>query len=129
WLSPEQALAEALGDEPPAPLPEAAPPGARPAVPAAPAAAPVPPPGPPAEQAPAVADPLALITPREWEMIRLIARGRTNRQIAAALAMAEGAVALRVHSILRKLDLPSRARLAAWAADLGGLREGPPRAP
>ena len=48
-------------------------------------------------------------------MTRLIARGLTNRQIADALIISEGTAAVHVKHILNKLDLQSRAQVAAWA--------------
>jgi DNA-binding NarL/FixJ family response regulator len=62
------------------------------------------------------------LTVREREVARLVAQGLSNRQIAAALVVAEGTVANRVHHILGKLDLASRAQVAAWAAEQGLLQ-------
>ncbi len=59
------------------------------------------------------------LTPREREVGTLIARGLSNRQIAAQLVIAEKTAANHVARILDKLDLHSRAALAARAADLG----------
>lgn len=52
-------------------------------------------------------DPLAELTPREREVIALMAEGRSNNGIAHRLYITEGAVEKHVHSILRKLDLPT----------------------
>ena len=46
----------------------------------------------------------------------LIARGLTNRRIAEALSIAEATAAVHVKHILAKLDLVSRAEIAAWTA-------------
>ena len=46
------------------------------------------------------------ITPREQEVLRLLAEGLTNRQIAGRLVVSEHTVHRHVTSILRKLDLP-----------------------
>jgi DNA-binding NarL/FixJ family response regulator len=51
-------------------------------------------------------DPLERLTPREVEVLRLMAEGRTNTAIAAALVVTEGAVEKHVSSIFAKLDLP-----------------------
>jgi len=51
-------------------------------------------------------DPLERLTPRETEVLRLMAEGRTNTAIAAALVVTEGAVEKHVSSIFTKLDLP-----------------------
>jgi predicted ATPase/DNA-binding SARP family transcriptional activator/DNA-binding CsgD family transcriptional regulator len=51
------------------------------------------------------------LTPREQEIAALIARGLTNRQIAAELSISEHTVANHVAKILRKLGLRSRSQL------------------
>ncbi len=58
---------------------------------------------------------LSEVTPREREVLRLIAEGLTNRQIAARLSVSEHTVHRHVTNILRKLELPSRAAAAAHA--------------
>lgn len=50
-------------------------------------------------------DPLGRLTPRETEVLQLMAEGRTNTAIAAALVVTEGAVEKHVSSIFAKLDL------------------------
>jgi DNA-binding NarL/FixJ family response regulator len=52
-------------------------------------------------------DPLADLTPREREVLALMAEGRSNSGIAHRLYITEGAVEKHVHSILMKLDLPT----------------------
>ena len=52
------------------------------------------------------ADPLAGLTPRETEVIGLMAEGRSNAGIAAELVVSEGAVEKHVSSIFTKLGLP-----------------------
>jgi DNA-binding NarL/FixJ family response regulator len=51
-------------------------------------------------------DPLDRLTPREWDVLRLMAEGRSNAGIAAALVVSGSAVEKHVNSILAKLDLP-----------------------
>ncbi|HZI97652.1 MAG TPA: response regulator transcription factor [Actinomycetales bacterium] len=51
-------------------------------------------------------DPLERLTPRESEVLGLMAEGRTNTAIAAAMVVTEGAVEKHVSSIFAKLDLP-----------------------
>jgi DNA-binding NarL/FixJ family response regulator len=51
-------------------------------------------------------DRLASLTPREHEVLALMAEGRTNVGIATALTITDGAVEKHVSSILGKLDLP-----------------------
>ncbi len=72
-----------------------------------------------------VEQPVAAVTPREREVLALIAEGLTNRQIAARLVVSEHTVHRHVTNILRKLDLPSRAAAAAYAVR-DGLVEIPP---
>jgi DNA-binding CsgD family transcriptional regulator len=55
------------------------------------------------------------LTPREIEVIRLIATGKTNRTIAHDLAISERTVDRHVSNILTKLDLSSRAAVTAYA--------------
>ncbi|MGK5548371.1 response regulator transcription factor [Streptomyces sp. URMC 127] len=51
-------------------------------------------------------DPLDRLTPREREVLELMASGRSNAGIAEALFVSESAVAKHINSILAKLDLP-----------------------
>jgi DNA-binding NarL/FixJ family response regulator len=51
-------------------------------------------------------DPLARLSPRENEVLRLMAEGRSNTAIAQALVVSEGAVEKHVSNIFSKLDLP-----------------------
>jgi DNA-binding NarL/FixJ family response regulator len=53
-----------------------------------------------------VDDPLDVITPREREVLALMAEGRSNAGIARELWVTEGTVEKHVHSILMKLSLP-----------------------
>jgi DNA-binding NarL/FixJ family response regulator len=53
-----------------------------------------------------VRDPLVGLTPRESEVLALIAQGRTDRGIAAELCVTRKTVEAHVRSIFRKLDLP-----------------------
>lgn len=63
---------------------------------------------------PALTD--AELTPREREVVALLAAGRANKEIAAALGMSERTARAHVSSILRKLGLSSRTQAALWAA-------------
>ena len=51
-------------------------------------------------------DPLAELTPREREVLELMAEGRSNHAIASELVVTERAVEKHVTSIFSKLDLP-----------------------
>jgi LuxR family maltose regulon positive regulatory protein len=59
------------------------------------------------------------ITPREREVLSLIAEGLTNRQIAEQLVVSEHTVHRHVTNILRKLDLGSRTAAATYALRSG----------
>jgi len=63
--------------------------------------------------------PLGGLSPREREVLTLVAEGLTNHQIAARLVVSEHTVHRHVTSILRKLGLPSRTAAAAAAARHG----------
>lgn len=63
--------------------------------------------------------PADTVTPREREVLALLADGLTNRQIAERLVLSEHTVHRHVANILRKLHLPSRAAAAAHAARAG----------
>ena len=56
---------------------------------------------------------------REREVTALVARGLSNREIAAALNIAEKTVANHVDHIMTKLGLRSRTRIAVWAVEHG----------
>jgi DNA-binding NarL/FixJ family response regulator len=74
------------------------------------------------EIAPARAEALAEpLSPRELEILRLLAEGATNREIAARLVLAEGTVKNHVTNILAKLEVTDRTRAALRARELGIL--------
>ena len=52
-------------------------------------------------------------------MALLLARGLTNREIAAELTIAEGTVGIHVDHILPKLGFHSRAQVAVWVKERG----------
>ncbi|WP_119727148.1 helix-turn-helix transcriptional regulator [Thermomonospora amylolytica] len=58
------------------------------------------------------------LTPRELEVLRLVAQGRTNREIAAALFISAKTASVHVSNILAKLEAPTRGHAAATARDL-----------
>lgn len=61
------------------------------------------------------------LTRRQREVLRLVADGLTNRQIAERLVISEHTVHRHISSILRRLDVPSRAAAAARAVGSGLL--------
>jgi DNA-binding NarL/FixJ family response regulator len=67
---------------------------------------------------PQTADPeLDQLTPREKEVLRLLARGYRYKEIATKLSISIKTVEAHVSAVLRKLQLSSRNELSAWAAD------------
>ena len=60
---------------------------------------------------------LDTLTPREREVLQLIARGYRYKEIAARLHLSVKTVEAHVSSVLRKLQLTSRHELARWAAE------------
>ncbi len=61
------------------------------------------------------------LTEREREIAVLVAQGKTNREIAAALVIAERTVETHIGNILSKLDFTSRTQIATWAVEKGLL--------
>ncbi|MFI6521318.1 response regulator [Spirillospora sp. NPDC050679] len=78
------------------------------AAPSAPAAAPAP----PREQ----------LTERELDVVRLVARGRTNEEIAGELFVSLSTVKTHLGSVQRKLEARNRGEVAAWAWESGLMR-------
>ncbi|MGN6721012.1 MAG: LuxR C-terminal-related transcriptional regulator [Marmoricola sp.] len=62
---------------------------------------------------------LDLLTEREREVMRLIARGYSYREVAGELFISVKTVETHMGSVLRKLQLSSRHELARWASDRG----------
>jgi DNA-binding NarL/FixJ family response regulator len=59
------------------------------------------------------------LTDRETEVLRVLARGLSNSEIAGELFISEATVKTHVSSILAKLELPSRTRAALYALKIG----------
>ncbi|MET8007719.1 response regulator transcription factor [Nonomuraea glycinis] len=71
---------------------------------------------------PAAAAPVQKLTERELEVMRLVAEGYSNREIAGALFLAEGTVKNHVSAILLKLDARDRTNAVLRALHEGILR-------
>jgi len=89
---------------------------------------------PPASEQPAA---LAELTPRELEVLRLLARGFSNGEIARELVLGEATVKTHVARVFQKLDLHDRAQAVVLAYETGLAGPGaapaagspPPRSP
>ena len=65
-----------------------------------------------------ISDPeLDLLTPRERDVLRLLARGYAYKEIAAELFISVKTVETHVSSVLRKTQLSNRYELSRWASD------------
>ena len=60
-----------------------------------------------------------VLTPREIEVVRLVANGMRNREIAAKLAISEGTVKIHLHRSYEKLQVDSRLELLRYAQAKG----------
>lgn len=67
------------------------------------------------DKTPSDVDAISNLSPREEEILAHIAQGRTNKEIARAMNIAETTVKIHVQHILRKLKLGSRVQAATYA--------------
>jgi predicted ATPase/class 3 adenylate cyclase/DNA-binding CsgD family transcriptional regulator/uncharacterized protein HemY len=63
--------------------------------------------------------PTSLLSAREFEVVLLVARGLSNRQVAEELVISTRTASTHVTHILNKLGLANRWQIAAWAAEQG----------
>jgi DNA-binding CsgD family transcriptional regulator len=60
------------------------------------------------------------LTAREYEVARLVAQGKTSREIAALLRVSERTIEVHVGNVLGKLGFSSRTQIAVWVMERGG---------
>jgi DNA-binding NarL/FixJ family response regulator len=75
------------------------------------------------------ADPLRTLNPRDVEVLRLLAEGRSTGQIAASLAVSSNTARTRIRRVQGKLDVRDRTAAVRAAEGLGLLRIPVPRRP
>ena len=61
----------------------------------------------------------SILTPQEMKIVRMIANGLRNREIANKLCISEGTVKVHLHNIYEKLDVDSRLALLRYAQEKG----------
>ena len=61
------------------------------------------------------------LTERERAVVRLVAQGKTNQEIADTLVVAKRTIETHINNIMHKLALTSRAQVAVWALEHGLL--------
>jgi two-component system, NarL family, nitrate/nitrite response regulator NarL len=59
------------------------------------------------------------LTPREVELIRMVAEGLRNREIAERLGIAEGTVKVHLHNVYKKLQVENRVAVRRYAEEKG----------
>jgi DNA-binding NarL/FixJ family response regulator len=73
--------------------------------------------------------PLRTLNPRDVEVLRLLAAGRSTGQIAAALSVSSNTARTRIRRVGRKLDVSERSAAVRAAGDLGLVPIPRPRRP
>ncbi|MCP1767432.1 LuxR C-terminal-related transcriptional regulator [Bradyrhizobium japonicum] len=69
----------------------------------------------PREQSPNPESALAVLTERERQIMRLVSRGLSNKEIGRRLHIADGTIKVHLHNIFQKLEIGNRTALAALA--------------
>lgn len=66
------------------------------------------------------------LTPRETEILELVVKGATNKEIGSALSITENTVKMHLANILEKLHLQNRIQIAVYAVRRGLVKEPSP---
>lgn len=56
----------------------------------------------------------ANLTPREWDVLKLVAEGMQNKNIASDLSLSQHTIKLHIHNILKKIGVSNRTCAASW---------------
>lgn len=62
------------------------------------------------------------LTDAEWEIVKLVGRGMSNKEIAEKVSLSEGTVRNYISTILSKLGLRDRTQLAIWEVQTGSVK-------
>ncbi|MFY0663850.1 MAG: two-component system response regulator NarL [Natronospirillum sp.] len=65
------------------------------------------------------------LTEREWEVLHLLAKGKSNKMVARELDVTEGTVKVHVKNLLKKLGLKSRLQAAVWVMNYQQEQQSP----
>jgi len=65
-----------------------------------------------------------VLTPREKEVLLLLAEGKSNKDIAVELNLSESTVKIHIQHILKKLNLKGRVQAAVYAIERGWIKKG-----
>lgn len=66
-----------------------------------------------------------VLTPREKEVLFLLAEGKSNKDIAVELNLSESTVKIHIQHVLKKLNLKGRVQAAVYAMERGWVKKGP----
>ena len=64
-------------------------------------------------------EPVRVLTPRESEIVQMVAQGLRNRSIGEQLSISEGTVKIHLHNIYEKVKVNTRLELVLWAQERG----------
>lgn len=65
-----------------------------------------------------------ILTPREKEVLLLVAEGMTNKDVAVELSLSESTVKIHIQHVLKKLNLKGRVQAAVYAMERGWIKKG-----